>query len=116
MLNSMMVKLQLNITKITFMTQLYYIICFAFVKSFFDFYSFQKSVQNNINDFDRFIPTSLSKVKTKQGIIYFRTTTRITCRLEYTFTLPQGSCRLLVEPSMSPDRVWLLIIHCYTII
>ena len=37
----------------------------------------------------------------------------ITQRLEFTFTLPQGSCHQFSEPSVSPDRAWLLIAHCY---
>ena len=34
-------------------------------------------------------------------------------RLEFTFTLPQGSCHQLSEPSVSHDRAWMLIAHCY---
>ena len=34
-------------------------------------------------------------------------------KMEFTFTLPQGSCHQFSEPSVSPDRAWLLIAHCY---
>lgn len=36
----------------------------------------------------------------------------VTYRLEFTFALPQGSCRQFSEPFISHDITWLLIIHC----
>ena len=68
------------------------------------------------------IPPSNEKVKTHKragdslsyiGIMVCVTALGVTQRLEFTFTLPQGSCHQFSEPSVSPDRAWLLIAHCY---
>ena len=47
------------------------------------------------------------------GIMVCATASGVTQRLEFTFTLPQGSCHQFSEPSVSHDRAWLLIAHCY---
>ena len=68
------------------------------------------------------IPPSNEKGKTHKragdcpsyiGIMVCATASGVTQRLEFTFTLPQGSCHQFSEPSVSPDRAWLLIAHCY---
>ena len=76
----------------------------------------------SFKNFSLSIPPSNEKGKTHKragdslsciGIMVCVTALGVTQRLEYTFTLPQDSYRLLSEPSASHDGAWLLIVHCY---
>ena len=76
----------------------------------------------SFKNFSLSIPPSNEKGKTHKragdnlsyiGIMVCVTALEVTPKMEFTFTLPQGSCHQFSEPSVSHDRAWLLIAHCY---